>query len=457
MAFIHRSILRTISALLADHALVLVEGPPRCGMSTLARQLAASTASGAVILDARGREGRARVADPAAVSAARPLILDNAGAAEAAAISARLALVSAHPHGREAPYGLAGRRGPRFVLMGGPFSLAGPGSPRDGPGSFAHVVSLAGPGSPRDGPEPLTSTASIAGPGSPGVEIYGGAGLVRIGPFSLFEVGRASVRQLWSRGGYPEAFGADTDEAAFCWLDRYATDLAYGALANWGLPRSPGLAAGLLELVALENGHPFNENEAARSLGVSRPTISRYLAVLHHAGIVFSMPAFEGGAPLRRRKSPVHYIRDSGLLHALLGTGANTGPALKPHALATSWAGFVVAQAIMVAPPGIALWHYASADGANLDLVATRGGVPLVVAAARRFRPVSLERSAAYAARAVAGADSATDLDSAAGAGAARGAEFGRYIVVPDGPGRPLAGGFVIIGLGAFLELLAAL
>lgn len=390
MAFIHRNIIRTISGLLAERPVVLVQGPPRCGRSTIARQLAASSATGAILVDARRREGRAVIADPGGLSAAKPIVLDNAGADEAAAIVSWAA-------GRADGIREGGERRPRFVLVGGPFPETG-----------------------------------------------GEAAAVEAGPLSLFEAGRASMRALWLRGGYPEAYGAASDEAAFDWLEGYAADLAHGVLADWGLPREPGLVTSLLEAAAAGNGRAFNENAAARALGVSRPTVNRYLAVLHHAGILFSLPALpagflKAGGVARAVRAPALYVRDSGLLHALLGVRSPDGLAQKPRAAAASWAGFVAAQALQSMPPGVSLCRYASADGAALELVALRDGRPVLLAATKRHRPASVERSISYAARAVSG-----DRERP-----------GRYIVVPDGAEGRLPGGFYVVGIGAFLERLA--
>ncbi|OHD16704.1 MAG: hypothetical protein A2Y38_03890 [Spirochaetes bacterium GWB1_59_5] len=370
----------------------------------MARQLAASASSGAVLVDARLREGRAILAAPGNQSAARPIILDNAEQSDAASLLSWVSTVD----------GLDSRNGsnlrlPRFVLVGGPFGM----------------------------PEP------------PGDRSDGRIARIQMGPLSLFEAGRASMRRLWLRGGYPEAFGAASDEAAFAWLETYMADLSHGTLAAWGLPREPALIASLLEAVAGQNGRPFNENAAARALGVSRPTISRYLGLLEKAEILFRIPALSPGAvPVgsvpgsklpganRAIKSPVLYIRDSGLLHAILGVRSADELALKPQMAAASWTGFVAAQLREALPPGASLYRYASADGAVLELVLVRDGTPFITAAARRLRPASVERSVSYAAKTASGADAS------------------RYIIVPDGGERCLPAGFIVLGLGSFLERL---
>lgn len=273
-------------------------------------------------------------------------------------------------------------------------------------------------------------------------------------PLSLFEAGRAALRRLWLRGGYPEAFGAASDEAAAGWLEAYAAELACGALADWSLPREPALVTGLFELIAANNGQTFNENAAARSLGVSRPTICRYLGILERAGILFRLPGLPIGLPEKTSlhagsvpdrlkpgrghtiKAPALYVNDSGLLHALSGVRSADELALKTSLAAASWAGFVVSQVRQALPPGTSLYRYASADGAALDLVVVRESRPVLVAAARRHRPASVERSISYAASTV-------------------GTDPGRFIVVPEDDERTLPGGFAVVGLGAFLERVA--
>ncbi|GAB1456408.1 hypothetical protein MASR2M48_17160 [Spirochaetota bacterium] len=328
------------------------------------------------------------LAHPERASAVRPILLEHACAADAEMLLARLS-------GRHGPSGTFLSKAiqrPRFVLAGGPFS-------------------------------------------QPAIEL---------GPLSLFEVGRASIKKRWLRGGYPESFCTTADEEAFTWLEGYAADLAYGALGAWGLPREPALIAGLLQAIAANNGKAFNANAEARALGVSRPTIVRYIDMLKRAGIVMSVPAIgeAGLAGIRHGarvvKSNALYIRDSGLLHTLLGIHSADELTQRPGAAARSWTGFVVGQALGLVPPGASLHRFASADGAELDLVVIRNGVPIMLAAARRHRPVSVERSISYAAKALAG-----DCQA-------------RFIVVPDEGERALPGGFVAIGAGTFLDEFAS-
>ena len=240
---------------------------------------------------------------------------------------------------------------------------------------------------------------------------------------------------------------AASDQAALAWLRDYAAGLAGGSLSAWGLPRDAAFVAGLLEGLAASSGRAFNENAAARTLGVSRPTIGRAVAAVERAGLLFRVPAWPtrddmsrddiprgGGSTGAARvlRSPALHVTDSGLLHALNGST----PTLEAAATAASWTAFALAQAIAALPSEASAFRYASADGAALELVVAVGGKPVVAAATRRHRPGSAERAVSYAARAVGAPE--------------------RYIVVPDGGDARLPGGFVVTGLRAFIERLAA-
>ncbi len=400
MGLIQRSCIRSIHGLLASHRLVLVEGPPRSGRSTIAAQVAAGAPGGGRLVDARKPEGRAVLADPASASAARLIVVDGAGRREAERVAAGLSA-----------FGDAGRS-PRFALIGGPFGRTAAGRTTEG-----------------------REASALDAP------------IISVGPLSLFETGSASMRRLWLRGGLPEAFMAASDQAALAWLRDYAAGLAGGSLSAWGLPRDAAFVAGLLEGLAASSGRAFNENAAARTLGVSRPTIGRAVAAVERAGLLFRVPAWPtrddmsrddiprgGGSTGAARvlRSPALHVTDSGLLHALNGST----PTLEAAATAASWTAFALAQAIAALPSEASAFRYASADGAALELVVAVGGKPVVAAAIRRHRPGSAERAVSYAARAVGAPE--------------------RYIVVPDGGDARLPGGFVVTGLRAFIERLAS-
>lgn len=376
---------------MAIHPLVLVDGPPRCGKSTLARQLAASSSAGAILARAGSPDGRRLLSDPLALSAARPVILDGATMDEAQFLASRL---SAQPSTRTSagPPALPAAqpaRLPRFVLVGGP---------------FGQKASQAGSTMPR----------------------------LTLGPLSLAEVGRGGVRTHWLRGGYPEAYAAVTDSTALANLENLIAGMSGGQLSAWGLPASPTRLSALLTYLAQAPGGRINENALARLLDTSRPTICRWMESLEQAGILRRVPRLSGEGGARRTvQAPGWLVRDSGLIHGLLGIGSATDLRAMPRLAAASWQAYVLEQTAGVIDPGTELGSYLSADGACIELVLS--SAEKVIAATTRVNlPVSPGRSTSLGAEAV----GATD----------------RYIVVPEGMPRNIGGGFRAIGLAAFLD-----
>ena len=364
-----------------DSPLLLVEGPPRTGRSTLAWQIARAALGGASSVD--GRTNGALRLDPelglAELSggprSGRILIVDNADADPAILKAARALSAQAVSA--------------RIVLLGVHFPAAGP--------------------QPASGPEP------------PRLELA---------PLSLAEAGPASRPRHWLRGGYPEAFLAANDEAAFAWLSDYIERLAESRLLS-ALPWAPGRGRRLLSMLAEGQGQALNRSEMARSLGVSRPALDRSLAALEESGILRALPSLPGPAGKRARLSPVLYLRDSGLYHAL--SGLESAEALLGSArLAKSWESYAIEQILRALPPGCEAGRYRSQDGAGLELVISRGGSALMGVAIGWGRQGKPSRGARFAAR---------DLGSRQ-----------NYLVLPEAEVGEVEETFRQASLGAFIE-----
>jgi predicted AAA+ superfamily ATPase len=383
---------------MAIHPLVLVDGPPRCGKSTLARQLAASSSAGAILARAGSPDGRRIMANPMQLSAARPVILDGATMDEARTLERVLA--------DPASAGSTARL-PRFVLVGGPFwQQAGGAESASGRG-----------GKPRTGlPSPDK----------------GITGRFTLGPLTLAEVGRGSVHAHWLRGGYPEAYTAGSDSIAMTNLASLIAGMSGGLLLPWALPASPTRLATLLTSIAEAAGAPFNENSLARRLGISRPTVCRWMESLEQAGILRRIPRVPGKGGVRRTVlAPAWQIRDSGLIHGLLGISSSADLRSLPRLAAASWRAYVLEQTASVTGMGTEHGSYLSADGACIDLLLSKADKVIAVTT-RIHVPLAPGRGTTLGASATGAAD--------------------RYIVVPDRISRNIIGGFKIIGLAGFLD-----
>lgn len=212
---------------------------------------------------------------------------------------------------------------------------------------------------------------------------------IEIGGFTLAELGPESAHTLWRRGGLPPAYLAPTEDDSLAWRKQFIQALLERDLPQWGV-RVPAVA--LLRfwtMVAHYHGRTWNAAEPARALGVNPSTSRRYLDLLTDALMVRQLQPWHANVGKRQVKSPKVYVRDSGLLHQLLGLGGEKALLSHPKAGA-SWEGFVIEQ-VLAAEPHDDAWFWATHQGAEIDLILRRGdrlmGVECKRADAPRLTP----------------------------------------------------------------------
>jgi hypothetical protein len=164
-----------------------------------------------------------------------------------------------------------------------------------------------------------------------------------LGPFALFEAG--DLDRLWLRGGFPRAYLARGDAAAFAWLRDYVTTYLERDIPAFGLRVPSGALRRFWTMVAHYHGQVLNFSELGRSLGVSDKTTRHYLDVLAQTFMVRQLQPWHENVGKRQVKAPKIYFRDTGLLHALLGIGKMTELQTHPK-LGASWEGFAIECAI---------------------------------------------------------------------------------------------------------------
>lgn len=198
---------------------------------------------------------------------------------------------------------------------------------------------------------------------------------IELGPFSILEVGTTPPKRerLWLRGGFPESFLAINDTASFRLRRNFIRTYLERDISQFG-PRIP---AEMLErfwtMLAHNQGTLLNASRLASGLSVSAPTVSSYVDLLTDLLLVRRLLPFHSNLGKRMVKSPKTYIRDSGLLHALLGI--ETIEELFGHPIAgPSWEGFVIENLVMAAPEWTQASFYRTAAGAEMDLVLDLGG-----------------------------------------------------------------------------------
>lgn len=190
---------------------------------------------------------------------------------------------------------------------------------------------------------------------------------ISMGGFSLAEIASESADDLWRRGGFPLAFLASSEKDSLRWRLEFIQTLLERDFPQWGV-RIPGTALQRFwTMLAHYHGQIWNASEPARAMGVSEPTIRRYLDLLTDALMLRQLQPWHANLRKRQVKSPKVYVRDSGLLHALLGI--NSPKALLEHPkVSASWEGFVIEQVLTTQAHDEAFF-WATHQGAEIDLI----------------------------------------------------------------------------------------
>lgn len=230
--------------------------------------------------------------------------------------------------------------------------------------------------SDRPGQFLLLGSASPALLRQAGESLLGRAETIEVAGFDLAEaaaadgVDRASA-QLWLRGGFPPAYLATSDADSFAWCRQAIASHVELDLPQFGVGVAAPAMLRFWRMLAHGHGGIWSAADPARSLGVSEPTVRRYLDVLTQTLMVRQLQPWHANLSKRQVKAPKVYLRDSGLLHALLDIA--TLPQLLSHPrCGASWEGFALEQVLRLARPDEA-YSWATHQGAELDLLLLAG------------------------------------------------------------------------------------
>lgn len=310
-----RRLARTLLRALGRNPVVALSGPRQCGKTTLARAVAGGRA--AAYFDLEDPVALAQLAEP--MTALAPLkglvVIDE---------------VQRAPHLFPVLRVLADRapRPARFLLLGS----ASPELSRQVSESLAGRVEF--------------------------VDMSG---------FALDEVGPAGLRRLWLRGGLPRAFLARGEGASLAWREDFLRTFLERDVRNLGFNVPPLALRRLWTMLAHCHGQTWNASAIGRALGEAHTTVNRHLDILAGAFVVRRLAPWFENVGKRQIKAPKVYVRDSGLLHALLGIEA--AGALERHPkLGASWEGFAIEQILSFVDERRA-WYWATQSGAELDLL----------------------------------------------------------------------------------------
>ena len=194
---------------------------------------------------------------------------------------------------------------------------------------------------------------------------------VDVGGLSLGEVGPRHQDRLWMRGGFPRAFLAHDAAAWKRWMQAFSRTFLERDIAGLGARIPPEALGRFWRMLAHRHGQKWNAAELARSMDVGVGAVNRYRDLLAGAFMIRVLPPWFENLGKRLVKSPKVYLRDSGILHSLLGLDDVAGLAMHP-AYGASWEGFALEQTL-IAHGGDEAYFYRTQRGAELDLMLIRG------------------------------------------------------------------------------------
>ncbi len=178
-----------------------------------------------------------------------------------------------------------------------------------------------------------------------------------------------TLQSLWMRGGFPQSHAAPTDALSFVWRQDFIQTFLQRDLPQLGVRISAETLHRFWRMLAHLQGQLLNASQLGASLGgVAHTTIAHYLDIFTEAMMIHRLEPYFVNVGKRLVKSPKVYIRDSGLVHALLDIASIRD--LQGHpVVGASWEGFIVEQARAHAPLGAQLGFYRTAAGTELDLL----------------------------------------------------------------------------------------
>jgi hypothetical protein len=202
--------------------------------------------------------------------------------------------------------------------------------------------------------------------------LAGRIGFIDVSGFTFAEVDPAERDRLWVRGGFPRSFLAVDDSASMEWRQNFLRTFLERDIPQLGITIPAETLRRFWTMVAHYHGQTWNAAQFARSLGTSEVTARRYLDILAGAYMVRILPPWFENLGKRQVKAPKIYIRDSGILNALLQLGTLADLQSHPK-LGASWEGFAAEQVIDLLGTRDA-YYWATHGGAELDMLVRVAG-----------------------------------------------------------------------------------
>ena len=295
-------------------------GPRQCGKTTLARQFAATR--NATFLDLESNQDVRRIANPELVLGALDglVVVDE---------------IQRMPHLFNVLRVLADRPGARTRFL---------------------ILGSASPGIVRGVSESLAGRVEF-------IDMTG---------FDLSETGADAWRTLWLRGGLPRSYLAPTDDDGHSWRRAFIRTFLERDIPQLGITIRAAALERFWTMLAHWHGQTWNASSLGRSISASDKTVRGYLDLLTGAFMVRQLQPWYENVAKRQVKAPKVYLRDTGLLHALLGI-RNDAELFSHPRVGPSWEGFVIEQILSALDP-VQAWFWAAHGGGELDLLVLHRG-----------------------------------------------------------------------------------
>lgn len=225
---------------------------------------------------------------------------------------------------------------------------------------------------------PLQARFLILGSASPALlrqsseTLAGRVETITLAGFRLDELGERALGRHWRRGGFPPAYLARSEADSIRWREDFVRTFLERDLPQLGVSIAAPRLLRFWSMLAHIHGSLWNAADPARSLGLSQPTVRHYLDLLTSVFMVRQLPPWHENLAKRQVKAPKVYIRDTGLLHALLGIRSERDLQRHPK-LGASWEGYAIEEVLKLVEPDDA-YFWATHGGAELDLLVFKNG-----------------------------------------------------------------------------------
>ena len=224
-----------------------------------------------------------------------------------------------------------------------------------------------------------------------GETLAGRIAYLELGPLSILETGADQADVLWLRGGFPDSFTAPSDARSLRWRQNFIRTYLERDIPQFG----PRIAAETLRrfwtMLAHHQSGLLNVAQLARNIGVDAKTAQSYIDLLCALLLVRRLPPWHANIGKRLVKSPKVYVRDSGLVHALLDI--ETKETLLSHpVVGASWEAFVIENLLACAPASVQGFFYRTSGGAEVDLLLAWPGGELWAIEIKRSLSPKVER-----------------------------------------------------------------